>query len=167
MNGDACVWGLWCSDWGDRHSKGCVFDCNYSRALSPPPESEGGDRRCVGVWLRTGWNEGWWERWSVSMWPYAAGTVGISKRNFHLGQVSTKPQDDVQRWAEWGVPTHRHRCVVGKPSGLPDSVCQKTNRKLSSYERWQKYDILISHPMIHAAGFNSGNLYILLEWKSK
>lgn len=28
-------------------SKGCVFDCNYSRALSPPQESEGRVRRGV------------------------------------------------------------------------------------------------------------------------
>lgn len=105
------------------------------------------------VWLRMGENEGWWERWSVSMCPYAAGTVGISKRNFHLGQVSMKPQDVVQGWAEWRRPTHRHRGIEGKASRLPDSVCQKTNQKLSSYEGWQKYDVLINLPMIHAAGW--------------
>lgn len=30
-------------------SKGCMVDCNYSCALSPPPESEGGGRRGSGL----------------------------------------------------------------------------------------------------------------------
>lgn len=30
-----------------RRSKGCVFDCNYTRALRPPQEVEGGG---VGGW---------------------------------------------------------------------------------------------------------------------
>lgn len=84
------------------------------------------------------------------MCPYAAGTVGISKRNFHLGQVSPMPEDVVQGWAERRRPTHRRRGIVGEEPRLPDCVCQKTNRKLSSYD-WQKYDILINHPKIQAA----------------
>lgn len=99
-----------------------------------------------------GWNEGWWERWSVSMSPYAAGMVGISKRNFHLGQISPMPQDVVQGWAEWQKLTHTHtQTTTGR--GITAAWRQKTNRKLNSYENWQKYDILINHPMVQAAGW--------------
>lgn len=43
MDGDGRMWGLWRLNLDSkRQSKGCVFDCNYSRALSPPRESEGG-----------------------------------------------------------------------------------------------------------------------------
>lgn len=45
-DGDACMQGLWRSGSGTmRQSKGCVFDCNYSLASSPPQELEGERRR--------------------------------------------------------------------------------------------------------------------------
>lgn len=50
MDEDARMWGLWRLNLDSkRQSKGCVFDCNYSRALSPPQELEGGRGRGGGL----------------------------------------------------------------------------------------------------------------------
>lgn len=87
-------------------SKGCLFDCNYTRALRPSQELGGGNGTVLGFEdaMELGMmGEVESKHVSICCWD-----GGATKRNFHLGQLSPKPQDVVQGWAERRRWTHRN-----------------------------------------------------------
>lgn len=150
MNGDPRVWGLWCTLARvacDRAKGVCLII--ITAVLWGLFQIQGVE--VAGVWglIEDGIER--WERWLVSMCPYATGMEGISKRNFHLGQVSPSPQDVSQGWMEWWRPAQRHTGIEEEAQRLLGSVCQKVIEKLSNYAHWQKI-WLINLQIIEVAG---------------
>lgn len=130
MDEDACMWGLWRLNLdGERRSKGCVFDCNYSRALSPPRESEGGRRGRGLDWGQGGMRVmGEVEFKHVSICCRDGGN--LQKEFSPWPILPLKPEDVVQGWTEWWRPTRRHRGIMEEASRLPDSGCQKNKSEI-------------------------------------
>lgn len=76
-------------------SKGCVFDCNYTRALRPSQELGGAVGQFLGL-IEDAMELGMMGEVESKHVSICCWDGGATKRNFHLGQLSPKPQDVVQ-----------------------------------------------------------------------